>query len=41
MSENTVTPYQGSTDGKKQQVTQMFNTISETALIPGQALFRW
>ena len=30
MSENTVTPYQGSTDGKKQQVTQMFNTISET-----------
>ena len=30
MSENTVTPYQGSTDGKKQQVTKMFNTISET-----------
>ena len=30
MSVNTVTPYQNSAQGKKQQVTQMFNTISGT-----------
>ena len=30
MSANTVTPYQNSAQGKKQQVTQMFNTISGT-----------
>ena len=30
MSANTVTPYENSAQGKKQQVTQMFNTISGT-----------
>ncbi len=30
MSANTVTPYENSEEGKKQQVTQMFNTISGT-----------
>ena len=30
MSKNTVTPYQDSAQGKKEQVTQMFNTISDS-----------
>ena len=30
MPKNTVTPYQDSAQGKKEQVTQMFNTISDT-----------
>lgn len=30
MTDNTVTPYHNSAQGKKQQVTQMFNTISGT-----------